>query len=178
MLKALRFGGTFLAGVAVATCFHNGTFQLTKNLKAETVNTSELVPYKPNVPATFKDQQMLPSRPGEIMKFGYPSLDNLRIFQNYVLSYDRRNRVANWVFEHLTYAKLKSAQDIDRGKSEFKEDMSIHPYFRSTNSDYKGSGYDRGHLAAAANHRSSQMLMDETFYLSNMAPQVEHFSDK
>uniref|UniRef100_G3UKE6 Endonuclease n=1 Tax=Loxodonta africana TaxID=9785 RepID=G3UKE6_LOXAF len=34
------------------------------------------------------------------------------------------------------------------------------------------SGFDRGHLAAAANHRWSQKAMDDTFYLSNVAPQV------
>ena len=34
------------------------------------------------------------------------------------------------------------------------------------------SGFDRGHLAAAANHRMNQDLCDETFLLSNMAPQV------
>ena len=34
------------------------------------------------------------------------------------------------------------------------------------------SGFDRGHLAAAANHRMNQNLCDETFLLSNMAPQV------
>jgi endonuclease G len=31
---------------------------------------------------------------------------------------------------------------------------------------------DRGHMAAAANHRSNQKNMDETFYLCNIAPQV------
>jgi DNA/RNA endonuclease G (NUC1) len=79
-----------------------------------------------------------PNRVGEIMRHGYPSLDNLRIFENYILSYDRRNRVANWVFEHLKPVMLKSLEDTDRGKSEFKEDEQIHPYFRSTNQDYKG----------------------------------------
>lgn len=44
--------------------------------------------------------------------------------------------------------------------------------FRSDNSDYKKSGYDRGHLAAAGNHKASQNSIDQTFYLSNMAPQV------
>lgn len=44
--------------------------------------------------------------------------------------------------------------------------------YRSDNSDYKGSGYDRGHLAAAGNHKLHQKHVDETFYLSNMAPQV------
>ena len=37
---------------------------------------------------------------------------------------------------------------------------------------FAGSGFDRGHLAAAANHRLTQRHMDQTFFLSNMAPQV------
>lgn len=43
---------------------------------------------------------------------------------------------------------------------------------RSDNSDYKYSGYDRGHLAAAGNHKTNQKHLEQTFYLSNMAPQV------
>eukprot|EP00127_Corallochytrium_limacisporum_P003736 Clim_evm68s152 gene=Clim_evmTU68s152 len=38
--------------------------------------------------------------------------------------------------------------------------------------DYRRSGYDRGHLAAAGNHKSTQNAQCETFYLSNIAPQV------
>ncbi|VDQ15142.1 unnamed protein product [Trichobilharzia regenti] len=43
--------------------------------------------------------------------------------------------------------------------------------FRSTNDDYLHSGYDRGHLAAAGNHRLSHTAMSQTFILSNIAPQ-------
>jgi len=43
---------------------------------------------------------------------------------------------------------------------------------RSLNSDYRGSGFDRGHLAAAGNHRICQKHVDQTFFLSNIAPQV------
>lgn len=43
---------------------------------------------------------------------------------------------------------------------------------RSENTDYKGSGYDRGHLAAAGNHKVEQKHVEQTFFLSNMAPQV------
>lgn len=50
--------------------------------------------------------------------------------------------------------------------------MVIDLNFRSHNSDYKGSGFDRGHLAAAGNHKSNQRCIEQTFYLSNMAPQV------
>lgn len=44
--------------------------------------------------------------------------------------------------------------------------------FRSNNADYSHSGYDRGHLAAAGNHKAHQKHVEQTFYLSNMAPQV------
>lgn len=51
-------------------------------------------------------------------------------------------------------------------------DEDIHPYFRSDNSDYFRSGYDRGHLAAAANHKLEQVHCNETFKLCNISPQV------
>ena len=38
--------------------------------------------------------------------------------------------------------------------------------------DYRGSGYDRGHMAPAGDLKASQEAMDESFYLSNIAPQV------
>lgn len=50
--------------------------------------------------------------------------------------------------------------------------FQIAPIFRSYNSDFLGSGFDRGHLAAAANHRHSQLAMNDTFYLSNICPQI------
>lgn len=112
------------------------------------------------------------SRISQIMKYGFPGLDNVRSYSDYVLSYDRRNRVAHWVFEHLTAASIKSNDNVDRSKCDFRTDDSIHPFFRSENTDYKRSGYDRGHMAAAGNHRLHQSHCDETFFLSNMAPQV------
>lgn len=51
-------------------------------------------------------------------------------------------------------------------------DFFRHDCNRSLNSDYKGSGFDRGHLAAAGNHKSHQLHCEQTFYLTNMAPQV------
>jgi hypothetical protein len=46
--------------------------------------------------------------------------------------------------------------------------------FRSKLSDFRRSGYDRGHMAPAMNHKSSQKDMDDTFFLTNMSPQVCH----
>lgn len=112
------------------------------------------------------------SRIAEIMRFGFPGLDNIRSCKDYVISYDKRNRTAHWVLEHLTKASVARNEAVDRAKSTFVEDEAVHPYFRSQNADYKYSGFDRGHLAAAGNHRLDQSICDETFLLSNMSPQV------
>lgn len=66
----------------------------------------------------------------QIMKYGFPGLDNVRSFDDFVLSYDRRNRVAHWVFEHLTSAHIAKNNDVDRSKCDFMPDESIHPFFR------------------------------------------------
>ncbi|EJD73648.1 hypothetical protein LOAG_18939 [Loa loa] len=78
-----------------------------------------------------------PSRASQIMRYGYPGFDNLRTFEDYVLSYDRRNRIAHWVVEHLSAEKLVYNSSVNRSKCQFHEDPSIHPYFKSTNDDYK-----------------------------------------
>jgi len=44
--------------------------------------------------------------------------------------------------------------------------------FRAKLKDYFRSGYDRGHQVPAADAKWDQQAMDETFYLSNMCPQV------
>ena len=103
-------------------------------------------------------------RVGQIMRFGFPGLDNIRSHSDYVLSYDRRNRVPHWVFEHLTRHNrliifliiitfivkskkveyptiyrdsVQKTEGVDRAESKFEEDTSQHPFFRSKNSDYK-----------------------------------------
>ncbi|XP_023299636.2 endonuclease G, mitochondrial [Lucilia cuprina] len=126
------------------------------------------------VPAPAEDVNLTatPSRVSEIMKYGFPSLDSVRSYSDYVLSYDRRNRVPSWVFEHLTAESIAKNEAVDRAKCDFKPDESIHPYFQSQNSDYRRSGFDRGHMAAAGNHKRHQKHCEDTFYLTNMAPQV------
>lgn len=124
------------------------------------------------VPLGSQTPSALSSNSSQIMKYGFPSLENVRVFEDFVLAYDRRNRNAYWVFEHLTADKLPHKKETDRSKSNFFEDDKIHEKFRSCLSDYRNSGYDRGHLAAAGNHRHSQQAMDQTFTLSNISPQV------
>ncbi|XP_029776926.1 endonuclease G, mitochondrial, partial [Suricata suricatta] len=124
------------------------------------------VPAKPGTPAG--------GGAGELAKYGLPGLAQLKSRESYVLCYDPRTRGALWVVEQLRPERLRG--DGDRRSCDFREDDSVHAYHRATNADYRGSGFDRGHLAAAANHRWSQKAMDDTFYLSNVAPQVPHLN--
>lgn len=111
-------------------------------------------------------------RISQIMRFGFPGLANIRALDDYVISYDTRNRVPYWVCEHLNDANVTRNPEVDRSQCIFHEDFSIHEFFRSENSDYKGSGFDRGHMAAAGNHGLNMRDCRQTFLLSNMAPQV------
>jgi len=92
----------------------------------------------------------------------------------YSLGYDCRTRNASWVYERLTAENLKG--ETDRANFAFKEDPSIPVIFRSTLEDYRKSGFDRGHLAPAANHKATTQEMNDTFYLSNMSPQCPQFN--
>lgn len=74
--------------------------------------------------------------------------------------------------EHLTVDSLKPSEGVGRGNSTFKEDSTVPDLYKAKLSDYLRSGYDRGHMAPAADCKHSQNAMDETFYLSNIAPQV------
>ena len=118
-----------------------------------------------------KDVQSALQKRWVIMQHGYPSLDNLKQYDNHVLAYSNIHRAPLWVCEHITPKTLTSNENISRSNN-FKVDDSIHTYFRSSNKDYLNSGYDRGHLAAAGNHKHSQRAMDETFYLTNICPQT------
>ena len=63
---------------------------------------------------------------------------------------------------------------IDR-TDDFRSDPFISTGSASL-SDYKGSGYDRGHLVPASDMKLSKTSMSESFFLSNMSPQNPSFN--
>ena len=90
----------------------------------------------------------------------------------YTLSYNPAFRIANWVAYEL---KAEETVAVVKRNDKFIPDplLSSGPV---SNSDYKGSGYDRGHLAPSADMCYSYQTMAESFYLSNMAPQNPGFN--
>lgn len=92
--------------------------------------------------------------------------------QHYTLSYNEDHEVANWVSYEMDHSKI---QNCVKRTNNFKADPLV-----STGSavprDYKGSGYDRGHLLPAGDMKFSQGAMNEAFFLSNITPQPAKFN--
>ena len=105
----------------------------------------------------------------EALKFGAPDTGHIIDYGMFVMSYDGRLRSARWVAEKLTKASLKKS--VDR-KNRFRPDRRVPTEFRAELSDYRRSGFDRGHLAPSANHLLSKDMNSVTFFLTNMSPQV------
>lgn len=91
----------------------------------------------------------------------------------YTLSYAEEYEQPYWVAYVLTADKVFSTNS--ERQDNFHEDPYI-PTGSATLADYKGSGYDRGHLIPAADQKWSEEAMNDSFYLSNMSPQVGSFN--
>ena len=124
--------------------------------------------YSPSVPSLGKGETQ-----GIEADFLPSSSTGALVYHNfYTLSYSEPHEQAEWVAyglkrEHLT-------QD-DRKRPFFIEDPGV----RTGSADwrnYRGSGYDRGHLLPAGDRRFSEAAYNETFYTSNISPQDKEFN--
>ena len=92
----------------------------------------------------------------------------------YDLCYNYKFRLTKWSSYTLTDNMLK-------GKTKRTNNFKPDPYLAktelpTTSNDYKYTGYDRGHLVPAADMKISLKAMNESFYMTNMAPQVPSFN--
>ena len=90
----------------------------------------------------------------------------------YGLVYNHKHMQAKWVAYNLTYGNTVGGAERS---SKFSIDPSISPRTAVT-SDYTKTGYDRGHLAPAGDMKFSAQAMSESFYMSNVSPQLPGFN--
>lgn len=119
-------------------------------LPAETVEAPAAVSTRLEIPETLtrRDEQV-------IERLGY------------TVSYNSFYKTPNWVAWELT---RKETEGEEGRTNKFLPDPEL-PEPRVTTSDYTRSGYDRGHMAPAADMKWSRQAMKESFYMSNICPQ-------
>ena len=94
------------------------------------------------------------------------------VHNHYTLSYNEPFEQAEWVAYEL---KKEHLTNDNRERPYFIED----PKVKTKSADwrnYRGSGYDRGHLCPAGDRRFSEQAYNETFYTSNISPQDRDFN--
>lgn len=90
----------------------------------------------------------------------------------YYLSYSEKHEQAEWVAYEL------KPEHINGGKHKrpyFNQDPKVTTESAHWN-NYKNSGYTRGHLLPAGDRIFSKEAYDETFYTSNISPQLYEFN--
>ena len=123
---------------------------------------------------------------------------------SWLAQYDFRTRNPKWAYEYLTRnSKNGATSDVSRNHSKFFAEPTIELddfkvrfsrfYWHQLHlpilfendvihqvrpNDFKNTGYDRGHLVPAADFARRQDMMDSTFTMSNISPQVLLISQK
>lgn len=90
--------------------------------------------------------------------------------RNYTLCYDKQNRQAWWAA-----FPMHPFYDGGAGRNEaWKYDPEISTAWQpNLSSSYNGS-YSRGHQVASSDRQRSKAMNQQTFYYSNMAPQIQN----
>jgi endonuclease G, mitochondrial len=137
---------------------------------------------KPFSLATFvSGEAAIPPEPPLVLEItgvsdAYPALaegDSVLIYTGFHLLYNEEYEQAAWVAYILTGEQVLSG--TENRTENFRADTAIATG-SATPRDYLRSGYDRGHLAPAADMKWSSAAMSESFLMSNMSPQAPGFN--
>ena len=110
----------------------------------------------------FSEDFLPASTSGEVVQRSY-----------YAFSYSEEHEQAEWVAYKLTRSSLRKP-NVDR-TGDFRPDPKVRKASASPR-DYYATGYDRGHMAPAGDMAFSNKAMSETFYMSNISPQIRNFN--
>ena len=85
------------------------------------------------------------------------------------MSYNRSKATSNWVSWYLNSSSLGSTSR----QNDFRPDNTLPAgWYQVTDTDYSGSGFDRGHMTPSGDRTSSVANNSATFLMTNMIPQA------
>lgn len=119
---------------------------------------------------------------GQLCPFGQPKLGSfydsepitLIVRDGYAMAHNDLTKTPVWVCENV---RKEDVHGSLTGRGDWAADpilceSNAHCTRGSVDSDYRNSGYDRGHLAPNWNQRRNSDRKDATFFFSNAAPQI------
>ncbi|MCA0239004.1 MAG: DNA/RNA non-specific endonuclease [Bacteroidetes bacterium] len=159
--------GIFAVLAGVAFWLFN-QFSGKKTDEPANTNTSTEMPAKTEQPAEQASVSKVPenilpaSTTGEVVRHTW-----------FTLSYNEDHEQAEWVAYELTRDRLN--ENWAERPNTFRPDPEVRTE-SATPRDYTGSGYDKGHLCPAADMAFNETAIDESFFMSNISPQVPAFN--
>lgn len=127
------------------------------NIETDAANSSNS-----NIDLSISDNFLPTSTTGEVVE---------RLHYSY--SYSEKHEQAEWVAYKLTKKSIQQ-KNVKR-TGDFRPDPKVRKGSASPR-DYYGTGYDRGHMVPAGDMNFDKRAMSETFYMSNMSPQIRNFN--
>ena len=101
---------------------------------------------------------------------------------NFAVEWDCDKKAQRWTCYQMNTFTSHKGWSRDSWKATewkgdpFQEDPDLPTQYRTTLADYKNSGYDRGHICPSADRLYSKDVNEQTYYLSNMQPQLNSFN--
>lgn len=111
---------------------------------------------------------------GSTQLISHSTTESGKEVMTYCLEFDKSKLHSRWVafrFDGATRGKVANRSN------DFQDDPGLSSTYQIGSYGF-GSGYDRGHLCASADRLYSQKANDNTFYMTNMSPQVSNFNQK
>jgi endonuclease G, mitochondrial len=177
----LLFAGGYITGSSLLT-LRDGSPSTSRTKQSSSTSTSTKITTTTTIPNHSLEQEAF------ILGGTAPSAIYRRVSENFVAEYDTATKNPKWVVERITKESLTNGSNsegndnvnstgngggsVSRSKFQFHEDTSIPIQHRARLSDFEHSGFDRGHLSPAADNRSSEIAMKDSFLLTNISPQV------
>ena len=160
--------------------------QVDERIRAVNAQISSLDKQRLSLAAQVEDLKLERIRQ-KLKNIGLPTGGRGEIIEHaaYILSYVEEHEQAGWV-AHMILPDVTTGivfrtndfrpDPLVKTGSAVEEDYFLKKLKADSTYAYDGFGYDRGHLAPSADFRWSSKALSESYYYSNMSPQLADFN--
>ena len=136
------------------------------------VPVQPVTPVQPAPPVHPEPENKPENKPESIAQLEIPAIgkkapSQILSYKGFTVSYNNNTRLPNWVAYELTATEV--AGELPR-KDKFRPDPRVDGP-QANKEDYRNSGWDRGHMAPAADMKWDMEAMEESCFFTNICPQ-------